>query len=96
MSNISWMENEAYKHADEMEEMLNKAYKQGIDDAWNNVKDLWNNGVCSFEWSADEMMRYAENDEKNRKNVEKLAEEIGIHKLYAIVCDMRGESNEIN
>ena len=36
MSNIAWMENEAYKHADEMEEMLNKAYKQGIDDAWND------------------------------------------------------------
>ena len=96
MSNIAWMENEAYKFADEMEEMLNKAYKQGIDDAWNNVKDLWNKGICSFEWSADEMIHYAESNEKNRKNVEKLAEEIGIHNLYAIVCDMRGEPNEIN
>ena len=93
MSNISWMENEAYKHADEMEELLRKAYKQGIDDAWDNVKSLWNNGTCSFEWSAGEMMNYAERDEKYRTDVKKLADEMGIHTLYAIVCDMRGETD---
>lgn len=91
MSDISWMEAEAYNMADRIEESLNKAYKQGITDAWNNVKALWNNGTLSMEWSADEMMLYAEKKDKCRIDVERIANDIGINALYAMVRDMRGE-----
>lgn len=95
MSDISWMESVAYQHAESMEEMLNKAYKQGASDAWCNVKHLMENGVLiSLDWSADEMMIQGERDEKYRIDVKKLADEMGIHTLYAIVRDMRGEPNE--
>lgn len=94
MSDISWMESEAYAHADRMNEMLEKAYKQGVNDAWGNIKALWNKGTLSFEWSADEMMLYADKDEKCRAKVKLIADEIGIHALYAMVRDMRGEQDE--
>ncbi len=94
MSDISWMEAEAYNMADKIEESLNKAYKQGVTDAWNNVQALWNNNsTFSFEWSADEMMRYAENECKHFEDVKKLAEEMGINALYAVVRSIRGEQD---
>lgn len=92
MSDIQWMEAEAYAHADRMQEMLDKAYKQGVSDAWANVKELWDSGTFSAEWSAEEMMRYAEKGSKCRLDVQKIADEIGIHALYAMVRDMRGDS----
>lgn len=91
MSNTDWMEAETYAMADRLNESLDKAYKQGVSDAWNNVIDLWNAGTFSVEWSADEMMRYAEKGNKCRADVEKIADEIGIHALYAMVREMRGE-----
>ena len=93
MSDISWIEAEAYNTADKIEESLNKAYKQGVTDAWNNAKALWNNGTCSFEWSAEEMMLYAEKGDKCRIDVERIANDIGIDALYAMVRDMRGEQD---
>ena len=71
--------------------MLDKAYKQGVSDAWSNVINLWNAGTFSVEWSADEMMRYAETGRKCRDDVKKIADEIGSHALYAMVREMRGE-----
>ena len=94
MSDTDWMEAEAYNLADRFNEALDKAYKQGINDAWSSVKDLWDRGICSFDWSADEMMKYADRDEKCRIKVKSLADEIGIHALYAMVRDMRGEQDE--
>ena len=94
MSDIQWMEAEAYAYADRMQEMLDKAYKQGVSDAWDNVKELWNGGTFSVEWSAYEMMHYAEMEDKHHKDVEKLAEEMGIHALYAMVRSMRGDEDE--
>ena len=94
MSNTEWMEAEAYAIADRLSESLNKAYKQGVSDAWANVKTLWNNGTCSFEWSAEEMMLYAEKGDKCRIDVERIANDIGINALYAMVRDMRGEQDE--
>ena len=94
MSNISWMEAESYSLADRMSGMLDKAYKQGVSDAWGNVKDLWNEGTFSVAWSADEMMLYAEKGSKCRADVKKIADEIGIHALYAMVREMRGEDTD--
>ena len=94
MSDISWMEAEAYNMADRIEESLNKAYKQGVTDAWNNIKALWNNGTLSMEWSAEEMMLYAEKDDECRKEVENIANKIGIHALYDMVHKMRGEQDD--
>ena len=93
MSDISWMEAEAYGLADGINKALDKAYKQGVNDAWDNTKTLWNNGTCSFEWSAEEMMLYAEKGDKCRIDVERIANDIGINALYAMVRDMRGEQN---
>lgn len=94
MSDISWMEAESYSLADRMSGMLDKAYKQGVRDAWSNVKDLWNEGTFSVAWSADEMMLYAEKGSKCRADVKKIADEIGIHALYAMVREMRGEDTD--
>lgn len=91
MSDISWMDAEAYEIADRISQALNQAYKQGLSDAWSNAQMLWNEGLFTVEWSADEMMHYAEMEDKHHKDVEKLAEEMGIHALYAMVCSMRGE-----
>lgn len=91
MSDISWMDAEAYDIADRISQALSQAYKQGVSDAWSNAKMLWNKRVFSVEWSADEMMRYAETEDKHRKDVEKLAEQMGIHALYAEVVALRGE-----
>lgn len=91
MSDISWMDAEAYDIADRISQSLSNAYKQGVSDAWSNVQMLWNKGLFSVEWSDDEMMRYAEMEDKHRKDVERLAEEMGIHALYAMVRSMRGE-----
>ena len=91
MSDTEWMEAEAYNLSDRMNEALDKAYKQGVSDAWANIKTLWNNGTCSFEWSAEEMMLYAEKGDKCRKDVERIANDIGINALYAMVRDMRCE-----
>lgn len=94
MSDTNWMEAEAYDLADRYSEQLSKAYKQGVSDAWMNIKRLWDKGVCSFEWSAEEMMLYAEKSDKCRKEVEDIADKIGIHALYAMVREMRGEPDE--
>ena len=94
MADIEWMEAEAYAQADRMSEMLDKAYKQGVSDAWNNVKTLWDSGTCSFEWSADEMMVYAEKKSKYSADIKAIADAIGIHALYAMVRDMRGEGEQ--
>ena len=94
MSDTNWMEAEAYDLADKFSEKLTMAYKQGVSDAWMNIKSLWDKGVCSFEWSAEEMMLYAEKSDKCRKEVEKMADKIGIHALYAMVRDMRGEPEQ--
>ena len=92
MSDTNWMEAEAYGLAERMNEALDKAYKQGVSDAWCNAKALWNSGTCSsFELSAEEMMLYAERTDKSRKEVEDIANKIGIHALYAMVREMRGE-----
>ena len=93
MGKTDWMEEEAYAIADRIEESLDKAYEQGVNDAWSNAKTLWNNGPCyfSFEWSAEEMMLYAKKGEKCRNDVERIANEIGINALYSMVRDMRGE-----
>ena len=91
MSDIQWMEAYAYDHAEKLQNMLEQAYKQGVSDAWCNVVDLWNNGTFSIEWSADEMMLYAKKGSKCRSDIEKIADEIGINALYAMVRDMRGE-----
>ena len=91
MNNTGWMEAEAYAVADRLNESLNNAYKQGVSDAWNNVINLWNAGTFSVEWSADEMMQYAEKGSRCRADVKRIADEIGIHALYAMVKDMRGE-----
>lgn len=93
VSNTEWMEAEAYAIADRLSESLDKAYKQGVSDAWANVKTLWNNGTYSFEWSAEEMMLYAEKGDKCRIDVERIANDIGINALYAMVRDMRGEAD---
>ncbi|MBQ1570720.1 MAG: hypothetical protein IIZ78_06330 [Clostridiales bacterium] len=93
MSDTNWMEAEAYDLADKISEKLTMAYKQGVNDAWMNIKSLWNEGVCSFEWSAEEMMLYAERTDKSRKEVEDIANKIGIHALYAMVREMRGEND---
>ncbi len=91
MSDISWMDAEAYDIADRIIQALSQAYKQGVSDAWSNAQMLWNKGVFSVEWSAYEMMRYAEMEDKHHKEVEKLAEKMGIHALYAEVVALRGE-----
>lgn len=91
MSDLEWMEAEAYALADRVNEQLDKAYKQGVRDAWRNVKVLWNDKkVFSVEWSAEEMMLYAENDVECREAIEKIADKIGIQALYAIVSNMKG------
>ena len=84
-------QSEAYAIADRISEDLVKAYKQGINDAWESVKALWNDGTFSVEWSADEMMRLAENQSKHAEEVKKLADEMGISALYTLVSFMRGE-----
>ena len=94
MSDISWMEEEAYDTADKFSQALSKAYEQGVTDAWSNTQMLWDRGLFSVEWSANEMMHYAEMEDKHLKEVEKLAEEMGIHALYAVVRSMRGEPDE--
>lgn len=91
MSDIGWMEAEAYNLAERYENQLDQAYKQGVSDAWKNVQDLWDKGTLTITWSAEEMMVYAEKDEINREKVRKLASDIGINALYAIASDMRGE-----
>lgn len=91
MSDTNWMEAEAYDLADKFSEKLTMAYKQGASDAWMNVKSLLSKGGCSLEWSAEEMMLYAEETDKYRKDVEDIANKIGIHTLYAMVREMRGE-----
>ena len=93
MSDIQWMETEAYELCDRFSAALDKAYKQGVGDAWRNVKALWENGTFTVDWSAEEMMRYAENNVKCREDVEKIADQIGIHALYAMVSEMRGEND---
>ena len=42
MSDTNWMEAEAYDLADKISEKLTMAYKQGVNDAWMNIKSLWN------------------------------------------------------
>lgn len=91
MSDTNWMEAEAYDIADKLSEKLTTAYKQGVSDAWMNVKSLLRKGGCSLEWSAEEMMLHAEKTDKCRKDVEEIANKIGIHALYAMVREMRGE-----
>lgn len=93
MSDISWMDAEAYDIADRISQALSQAYKQGVSDAWSNAQLLWSKGTFSIEWSTDEMMRYAEIEAKHRKDVEELAERMGIHALYAEVVALRGEGN---
>lgn len=91
MSKTDWMENEAYTMAERINEALDKAYKQGINDAWESIKALWNDSTFSVEWSADEMIRLVENQSKHAEEVKKLADEMGISALYALVSFMRGE-----
>lgn len=93
MSDKSWMDAESQDIEDRISQALGKAYKQGVVDAWSNAQMLWNKGLFSAEWSADEMMHYAEMEDKHYKAVERLAEEMGIHALYAMVCSMRGEQD---
>ena len=91
MTDTEWMEAEAYEIADRLNEMLNKAYKHGASDTWEIVKTLWNTGTCSFEWSVDELMGHYEKESRYHSEVKKIADAIGIHALYAMVKDMRGE-----
>ncbi len=91
MRDTNWMEAEVYDLTDKFVAKLTTAYKQGVSDAWMNVKGLRDKGVLSFEWSAEELMLYAEKTDKCRKDVEDIANKIGIHALYAMVREMRGE-----
>ena len=94
MSDTEWMESEAYSLADRIEEDLRKAYKQGIVDAWTTARRLWNTGMLSFEWTADEMMAKAEQNDKYSKALEALAQEMGVHKLYEAVRNMHEKEEE--
>ena len=92
MSDLGWMDAEGYK----VTEQLNKAYKQGAEDAWYSAKLLWNkNEELSFTWTAEQMMLNAERVGMRTQEVRKLAERFGgIKALYEVVCSMRGESDE--
>lgn len=73
---------------------LNDAYRLGFEDAWICAKELWKDGTISFEWSSTEMYQYAKKKREYSKEVERLAEKMGIHALYAEVVALRGEGND--
>ena len=73
---------------------LNDAYRLGFEDAWIWAKGLRKGGTISFEWSSTEMYQYAKKKREYSKEVERLAEKMGIHALYAEVVALRGEGND--
>ena len=96
MSDLGWMDAEGYEIAGRVTEKLNKAYKQGAEDAWYSAKLLLSkNEEVEFTWTAEQMMLNAERVGVRTQEVRKLAERLGgIEALYEAVCSMRGESDE--
>lgn len=98
MSDRGWMDAEGYGMADRVIEQLDKAYKQGAEDAWYSAKLLWSkNEEVEFTWTAEQMMLNAERVGMCTQEVRKLAERLGgIEVLYEVVCSMRGKTDGNN
>ena len=91
MGRNDWIEAAGYDMADKFVELLTRAYEAGVSDAWNAAKELYDSGTFSTAWDAKEMMTYYEKNQKSIEEVKKLADQMGIHALYAAVRELRGE-----